>query len=153
MGKRIGITKEEYSTEIPKRQHALNTNQLDPERVIREDEDVVLYALEDKYAFYEWDGYPVLYHYLIIPKNDSITSHRHMDGKEWYQAHKLIEWAEDTYPSNRVAVVWKNDLGRTVKKFHIHVLVLDQEYNQHTGNTPPLLEKILTVPLEIQSGL
>ena len=138
MSKRIGITKDEYSTELPKRQHALNTNQLDPNRVIKNEEDVVLYKVEDKYALYEWDGNPVLYHYLILPKNDSIHSHRLMDGQEWFQAHRLVEEVEDTYPSNRVAVVWKNDLGRTVKKFHIHVLVLDQEYKPKEGSrTPP----------------
>lgn len=121
------ISDEEYSKIVNSNQLALNTDTLiRNKRIIFEFTYWVV--TENKYPYLEYDGLKVLKHLLIIPKDDGVLTFYDLKVEELQELRQVIKFITQQYydtSNNVINYMWK-EKGKSINKFHIHFLFLEE---------------------------
>lgn len=123
MNIRRGITTEEYNKLAPKRQNVLDTDKLNKKRILLSNRSFVLYEIEDKFKLFQYDTYSVKQHLLILPLEDSVINFSTLDGSELLDLQDIIKNVENMHPNDKIAFMFKNKLGRSIGKLHMHCIM------------------------------
>lgn len=120
------IPDEEFLKIINSNPLALNTDILiKNKRILNDFKHWVI--IENKYPYVEYNGFNVIKHLLIVPKNDAIDTFFKLNIDELSELQKVIKYLtqEHTDESNNMIVYMWKEKGKSINKFHIHFLFLE----------------------------
>lgn len=117
-----------YSRIRNRHPNALDYVNLIKKQVVRSDRGFVLYMLEDPFKYIWYDGGTVLKHYLVIRIIDEAGSqdfNPFMDDSASQFITDSTDIITHSYDTNPITYLYKNIYGRSISRWHMHILVMD----------------------------
>jgi hypothetical protein len=100
---------------------------LENHKLIHESKMWVIIQCHPDYRYIQKDGYRVKEHYLIIPKDNSRNVYTNLTRDEHDDYMYMRMFLKYSLAHEDIVKFEEKDRGRSIKKFHIHCLVLDGE--------------------------
>lgn len=136
---RRSINEAEYRKIAKKNQNALNTDKLKKEKLIIN--SPLWLVVENKYPYLEYDNAKVVKHLLIVPRNDYVEQFSDLTDEELSELSDIelvIRLEYEKLCKDYVVMYFWKATGKSIKKLHLHFLVLDygsREHNDSIGQT------------------
>jgi diadenosine tetraphosphate (Ap4A) HIT family hydrolase len=127
---RINVLQEQYREEIKK-----NSNILDYPKIL-EEKKVILdipytnwLVVKNKFPYLEYEEMPVARHHLLIPKMNDLEELEDLESCDFDDIKETIkEYKKSLRPKQALIISFKDRCeDRSIKKFHIHLIVVNKE--------------------------